>query len=292
MIGRATTHAAISIVNALPLGIGAALGIDWPARATASLEPGPSGRVSTRIEPKVSRTPLVRSAARTALERFGSGETGRLSLTVRSTIPLGRGLKSSSAVGTAIALATARALGREPPVDEVARVAAAAGRVTGLSATGAFDDAMAGLVPGGVVTDNRHDVELRRLGIGAGLAVALWIPPSRHPPSPQVRRRFQRQPSLSHRAVDAALAGDWVGAMAANSALVEAAMGYRYEPLHEAVHRAGATASGVSGLGPTFAAVAPASRIGRVVRALPRGSGRRRTARVYQGEPETGGRRR
>ena len=290
MIGRAQASAAISIVNALPLGIGAALGIEWPARATASLDHDRSRGLSTSVEPRASATALVRSAARTAVARFDPGATGRLSLTVRSTIPVARGLKSSSAVSSSIALATARALGREPPVVEIAKIAADAGRSTGTSATGAFDDALAGLVPGGVVTDNRRDTELRRLDIGGDLAVALWIPARRHPPSPKVLRRFQRDLSLARRAADAALAGDWVAAMAANTALVESAMEYRYGPIHAAVDRAGATAAGVSGLGPTFAAVAPVSQIGRVLRALPRGSGRRRTVRLSAGGRGRGGR--
>ena len=80
---------------------------------------------------------------------------------------------------------------------------------------------------------------------------------------------------MARRAVDAVLAGDWTGAMAANSTIVEKVMGYRYGPLREAVARAGAVAAGVSGLGPAFAAVAPVSRRPRVMGALPR-DGRRR----------------
>jgi shikimate kinase len=286
--GVGTANAAISIVNALPLGVGAAAGVAWPARASAVLANGSAGTGATVIEPRGSRTSLVRATARASRERFAPGVAGRLSLRVRSTIPHARGLKSSSAVGSAVALATARACGTEPSPREVAKIVAEVGRSTGLSATGAFDDALAGLVTGWVVTDNRADRELRRFRLDPSLGVVLWIPRGRHPSSPAVRARFRRNVRLARRAVDAALDGDWAGAVTANTALVERAMGYRYAPLHEAVQRAGAVASGVSGLGPAFAAVAPAARIARVLRALPT-AGTRRALRFTRRVPDAGG---
>ena len=279
MRGVATARSAISVVNALPLGIGSALGIDWPARTAARFDPASDRSTRTTVEPASSDTRLVRLSARSALRQFGGAGPARLRLVVRSTIPMSRGLKSSSAVSASVVLATARALGKEPTAITVARLAAEASRAAGVSATGAFDDALAGLVTGGVVTDNRHDRELRRLELDPDLAVALWVPERPHPRSLRVRARFHRAPALARRAVDAALSGEWALAMELNSSLVEAAMGYRYGGLHGAVRRAGAVASGVSGLGPTFAAVAPWDRLRSVVRALPP-EGRRRMVRL------------
>ena len=288
MRGVASARAAISVVNALPLGIGVAIGIEWPARTTAQLDQNRPRRGRASIEPASSATPLVRAAARAALDRFDATGTGRVRLVVRSTIPVARGLKSSSAVSASVALATARALGREPPPVEVARIAAEVGRGTGVSATGAFDDALAGLVPGGVVTDNRRDRPLRGLDIEPDLAVALWVPDHPHPRSPRLLARFRREPTLARQAVDAALAGDWVRAMERNSALVERAMGYRYEKIHDAVRRAGAVASGVSGLGPALAALSPQGGLRAVLNALPR-EGRRRSVRLFSAPEVAGG---
>lgn len=288
MRGVGTARAAVSVVNALPLGIGAAIGIDWPAHATANLgPPGPRPR-SPAVEPAEARTELVRASARAALERFGGGPSRPLRLRIRSTIPVGRGLKSSSAVSTSVALAVARAAGTEPTAAEVARLAATVGRATGVSATGAYDDALAGLLAGGVVTDNRKDAEIRRFRVDPRLGVALWIPELSHPPSPQLRRRFRRETATARKAVDAALAGDWPRAMELNSSLVERAMGYRYAALHETARRAGAVASGVSGLGPAFAVLAPSDRLAAVVRGLPR-EGRRRSVRLFAPLPSGGG---
>jgi shikimate kinase len=288
--GVATARAAISIVNALPLGIGAAVGIEWPAHATARFDDDRPYTSRALVEPPASSTVIVHAAARAARQRFSGPKPGRLRLVVRSTIPVARGLKSSTAVGSAVALATARACGREPAPSEIARIVAEVGRTTGVSATGAFDDALAGLTPGGVVTDNRRDRELRRFTFEPDVAVALWVPDRTHPRSPRVRARFRGQPQLAHRAVDAALDGDWAGAMEANSTLVETAMGYRYAALRERLRGAGATACGVSGLGPTFAVLAPRRRLPKILRALPR-EGRRRSVRFFSGSSSfTGGR--
>lgn len=280
MRGVGTARAAISIVNALPLGIGAAVGIEWPVRATARLAPDEAGDGRITVEPAGAGTAIVRTAARTSLERFVARRVGRLRLTIRSTLPVARGLKSSSAVSSSVAAATARAGGAEPDPMEVARLTAEVGRLTGLSATGAFDDAVAGLLPGGVVTDNRHDRRLRSLSVDSGLAVALWVPRGTHPRSPAVHERFRRDRRLAERAAEAALDGDWATAMRANSELVEKVMGYRYAGLHDAVASAGAVAAGVSGLGPAFAALAPRRSVAKVLRALPR-TGQRRSVRLF-----------
>ena len=280
MRGVATGRAAVSVVNALPLGVGAAVGIEWPARTIAVLEASRDRRDAPTVLPRRSATAVVRAAARTALERYGSGGPARVRLTVRSTIPVARGLKSSSAVTTSVALATARAGGVDPAPEEIARLAAEVGMATGVSATGAFDDALAGLVPGGVVTDNRRNVELRGLDIDPELAVALWIPGRRHPRSPKLRDRFRREHRLARRAVEAALAGDWTAAMLANTAVVEKVMGYRYDRLHALASRHGAVAAGVTGLGPAFAVLAPRRRVPAVLRGFPR-DGARRSARLF-----------
>ena len=280
MRGVGTSRAAISVVNALPLGVGAALAVEWPARVAATLDrDAPTGRAPT-VRPRSSSTPIVRTAATAAQLRFGA--SGRLTLTVRSTIPVRKGLKSSSAVGTAVVQATARAAGLDPPPEDLARLVAEVGRSSGQSATGAFDDALAGAAGGGVVTDNAADRCLRRFDPGPGLSAVLWIPARRHPPSPTMVARFRRDPELAHRAADAAVHGDWRTAMVANSELVESVMGYRYAPLREAALRAGAIAAGVSGLGPAFAAVVPSGRSRAVLRTLPSGRGVRRTVPLYR----------
>jgi len=213
-----------------------------------------------------------------ALERTGLSSSPAVTLSIVSEIPSGAGLKSSSAVGSAIVRAVDAAAGRSSSAEETARVSAEVSRRVGASATGAYDDALAGLSSGAVVTDNRGDRLLRTYPIPRGLGVALWIPPGAHPPSPELLARFRTNPMLAQEAVDAALEGRLWEAMDANSRLVEAAMGYPYGELRERLRQCGATASGASGLGPAFAVIGPVERLPALLEALPAGPGIRRTA--------------
>jgi shikimate kinase len=266
-VGVAT--AAISIVNALPTGVGSAVGVDLTARAELDLHPsGSSEKWDVRI-PDASRTPLVVESLTQALRRFVPGTSGRGELTIRSSIPVGRGLKSSSAVSSAVVLAAARATETSVTPIEVARLSSQASIVAGVSATGAFDDALAGLVVGIVVTDNPRGEVLRTVPVDRGLAVALFVPPQPHPPAPGLKSRFEAEAVASSRAVRAAIEGDWKTAMQRNTELVERVMGYEYGSVRSRLTEAGAVACGVSGLGPALAAVAPASRLDEVARHLP-----------------------
>jgi shikimate kinase len=283
-VGEAT--AAITVVNALPTGIGAALGIALRARAEVEIRTGGTPPPPPAVEPSSARTPLVEASLRDALAQFHPGTAPTARLALSSEIPPAVGLKSSSAVQSAIVLAVAHSAGSSITPLDVARSAARVARTIGASATGAFDDALAGLVSGVVLTDNGRDVLIRHDRLGPDLEAALWIPPGAHPPSPTVRDRFAELASLATPSVDAALGGDWASAMELNSELVEQVMGYRYAELRSAVRRRGAVASGVSGLGPAFAVVAPSERLPQVVAELPASSGRVLRARVASGRSD------
>jgi len=269
MSGTARTSAAITITNALSTGVGCAVGIELHAEAHVALSEDPS-RQSVSLEiPVEVRTPIVEESLRAGLSRFypQPGAVARLSL--RSDIPIARGLKSSSAVSTSILLAVARAARREPTALEVGLLSAEVGRRAGVSATGALDDALAGLEPGFVVTENSRGEVLRRSVVDPGWGVALYIPPESHPPSPNLISAFSADRAAGERAANAARTGDWATAMRLNTELVERTMGYSYGGVRDRLRMHGAIASGVSGLGPTLAAIAPTERLPELVRVFP-----------------------
>jgi shikimate kinase len=275
--GVGTATGAISIVNALPTGVGSAVGVDLPARAELDLHPaGSSEKWDVRIADD-ARSPLVIEALTQALRRFAPGTSGRGELTVRSTVPVGRGLKSSSAVSSAVVLAAARATETPVTAVEVAQISAHASIVAGVSATGAFDDALAGLSTGIVVTDNARGELLRSIPLDATLGVALYVPTASHAPSPGLRAEFEREAVASSHAIRAAIDGDWPTAMTRNSELVERVMGYDYARARAALREAGAVGCGVSGLGPALAAVAPSPHLREISSRLPGSPGERRT---------------
>lgn len=288
-VGRAS--GAITIVNALPTGIGSALGISLYAEADVTIRP-PEEAVAARsgwLEVSGSpRTPLLEAAVETALRRFGPPTGGSVELVLRSEIPIGRGLKSSSAITSAIGLAVASAAGHRPGATEIATFSADVSRAAGVSATGAFDDAMAGLSPGFVVTDNRRHEVLRRGPADPNWAVALYIPEQPHRPSPELANQFRAAADAGQAAVDAALRGDWWNAMAINSEIVERTMGYRYRDLRQRLRERGALGVGVSGLGPAIAAIGPRSRAERWKEEMPTTGGERRIVPLASDSPEVG----
>lgn len=275
MNGTARTSAAITVTNALPTGVGCAVGIELYAEAHVSVtvdgaEPKPTFEISPE-----SRSLLVEESLRAGLARFFPEKGPAVRLTLKSEIPMGRGLKSSSAVSTAVLLATARAAGRRPTSLEIGLLSAAVGQRTGVSATGALDDALAGLDPGFVVTDNVRGEVLRRSNVDASWGVALYIPGSRHPPSPNLRAAFASERSEGELAARAATSGEWATAMRLNTQLVERTMGYAYGELRDRLRSEGAIASGVCGLGPALAVIAPRARLNELLGVLPSGSGQK-----------------
>jgi len=266
--GHARTTGAISVVNALPTGIGCAVGIALPVEASVEIDPGRPGLPTLAVD-GAERSPLIEESVSVGLSTFVSRPDARASVSVRSSIPIARGLKSSSAVGTAIILALARAAGQDPGPLDVGRLAAEAGRKAGVSATGALDDALASLGSGFVVTDNARGAVLHRAAVDPDWGVLLYIPSAPHPPSPSLRDAFARETPAGTAAASAAVRGEWALAMRLNTELVERVMGYSYASLRGRLRDEGAVASGVSGLGPTLAAIGPIARLPAIERALP-----------------------
>jgi shikimate kinase len=283
--GVGTATAAITIVNALPTGVGAAVGIGLTARSRVELHPAGSSEKWEVDIAGPARTPLVIATLTAALRRFAPGSSGSGTLSVDSEIPAGRGLKSSSAVSSAVALAVAHATGNEPAPIEVARLSAAASLEAGVSATGAFDDALAGLSGGIVITNNRDQEVLATFPIDPDWRAALYIPPVPHRPAPELLRAFAKEADAGRPAVEAVLGGDWKRAMRENSQLVERVLGYDYAPVRNELDRLGAISSGVSGLGPSLAAVVPSRLADRVLGALPAGDAVRRLVALSPPSP-------
>ena len=288
-VGEAT--GAITIVNALPTGVGAAVGIELRAHAEVELHPaGSRGRWDVRLPPD-ARTPLVIASLDVALNRFAPGSAGTASASVRSEIPPARGLKSSSAVSSAVILAVAAATDSSPPPLEVARLSASSAKASGVSATGALDDALAGLSRGVVVTDNRSGTLLASYDLPGGLAVALLVPHATHRPSPEWSAAFARFGERGRSAAGSAQSGVWATAMRLNTEIVEQVVGYEYREVRAELERRGAVGASVSGMGPALAAIAPETRLAGILDALPARVGEPRSVLLSRnGAAPNGGR--
>ncbi len=142
MTGIGMAHGAISILNAIPCGIGSSLAVNMHTKAVFKSEK------SDRMV-----DPLVDACVRKTLESIGES-LDEFSVEVKSDIPMMRGLKSSSSVANAVIDAVLNEYGQE--MDNVLKykINALCGIKTKVSITGAFDDACATGELGLFITDN------------------------------------------------------------------------------------------------------------------------------------------
>ncbi|HSD57284.1 MAG TPA: shikimate kinase, partial [Methanotrichaceae archaeon] len=156
MRGYATVNGAATIINAVAAWKGSAFGIGL--KTSAEVELDSSGCVKGDV-PGVD-TRLIERCVQLVLQRFGC-EYGA---TVRtwSEIPVASGLKSSSTAANASVLAALDALGEDMDLAEAAKIGVAAAKEVGVTITGALDDALASMLGGVVVTDNREMRLLKR----------------------------------------------------------------------------------------------------------------------------------
>lgn len=268
---RATMHGAISIVNAVATGNGSSLGISLRVTAEAELGRGRGVRFLTgRNEDR-----LVNNIVRNTMPREMI-ESNLVIIRVKSEIPVSYGLKSSSAVSNAVSLACSR-LARDSIDDNAVLDAAVRASLDAkVSITGAYDDATACYYGGFTVTDNYSKRLIRREDAPDNLHTIIFLP--RNTPRGDVRRLS----SLSDLFTDAfrlAEAGEYWKAMKLNGVLASAALSSRYAPIMAALER-GALAAGISGNGPSVAAVAYEDEIDDIRSALSRFEGRIIVSRV------------
>ena len=289
MRGVGTTSGAVTVVNALPTGIGCAVAVSLPVRAEIELRPSADLTIQRIQLDRGSDTPLVRETLGVGLSRFAPGGVFSGELRIESQVPVGKGLKSSSAVGGAVLRAIASAFRQSRSPEELARLAADVAQQIGLSATGAYDDCLAALRGGVALSDNSNRRSLRSPAFDTTLEVALWIPTGTHAPSSGWKERFQKEVETGRAAAEAARGGHWVEAMTLNTELVERVMGYDYRELRSALLRQGATMCGVSGMGPALAAFVPIEKIEAVMSSFPESRGEIRRVKIRPSEPATPG---
>ena len=249
-IGIASACASATVVNALATGKGAAFGIEL--RVYASVEIGShlkgiKGRVlGTRASPR-----LIEVCVRKVLEKFEMNGVGARVQTT-SDIPIAVGLSSSSAAANAAVLAAYAALGERPKPRDVLELGIDAALETGVTITGALDDAAGSLHGYGVITDNLRRRILKKFRVPRNLKVAVFVPKFRIYTSSLSKRDFSAIREGVECAHKLALRGDIWSAMVLNGLLYSHALGLDPSPALEALS-AGAVAAGflMKGLGDT-----------------------------------------
>ncbi|MEM3637663.1 MAG: shikimate kinase [Conexivisphaerales archaeon] len=254
MKGSSVTYGAISVVNAIPSGVGAAIGVSLQTRCSVQLEDGFGDyRVTINGVPVESRlaletVKLVLTDAGLDFRSFSG------SIDTSTEIPMGVGLKSSSSASTAIALALCSALRIEVDFEKVLRWSCKASLNSGTSITGAMDDAAACVYGGLNVVDNRNGRVLMSREFADEYSVLIHVPSvasKRDSIDLQLMGRFG---NIMSAVIKTVLAGDVWSALTLNGIVISDLMGYNNELSLEAI-KAGAVCSGVSGTGPAVVAV-------------------------------------
>lgn len=268
---RATMHGAVSIVNAIATGNGSAMGISLKVVAEVETSKGKgvrflTGKNDDRLVNNIIKNTLSASML----------ENNLVTISVRSEVPIGFGLKSSSAVSNAVALACSRIAGEK--VDDVSVLDAAvrASLDAKVTITGAYDDATACYYGGFVVTDNYARKLVKMEEAPDSLYAVIFLP--NNMPRGDVRKLGDLA-DLFMDAYHLAEGGEYWKAMKLNGVLASAALGSTYKPVLAALEQ-GALAAGVSGNGPSIAAIAYEDELEDIQSAFGKFNGKVLTSKV------------
>jgi len=167
---------AVSIVNAIATGKGSTLGIDTFVEITLTKKEGKGIHITSENKSISSR--LINKLIENMIPKKILDDT-RLELDFKSNIPTGYGLKSSSAISSAVVLSCAKAFGKTMSDDEILKLGAKTSIQTKISITGAYDDACACHFGGFNVTDNSKMRLLHREIAPKDLQAIIFLPKSR-----------------------------------------------------------------------------------------------------------------
>jgi shikimate kinase len=259
-VAEAISYGAVTIVNAMATGRGAALGVRLWTRAKVTLTNRPGEFTARNLTDPEEETRLIETTALYTFRRFKADKTFGAYVETSSNIPVAVGLKSSSAASNAVALASLRALGRKLSDVQTVRLGVKASVAAGVSLTGAYDDACACYFGGLVVTDNTHRRILKKFKPKGRFQVLIHVPTGKKYTAEVDRdslRPFRRSVHAAHKEV---LNGNHWNSMTLNGLIYCKAFDYNTMPVSVAL-REGAVAAGLSGKGPAIAAIVPKSKV-------------------------------
>jgi shikimate kinase len=239
-------HGAISIVNAVATGFGSAVGISLEVKVEIE-----SRRGSGIIFQKGRGSPMIKKIIHDMLTSKYLNNN-QLLININSEIPSGMGLKSSSAVSNAVALAC-NSLVNETINDEfVLNSAIDASLYARTTITGAFDDSTACYYGGFVTTDNYKRKIMKRESTPTDINAVIFLPNNKKRGDTS---RLRLLSDIYLEAFQLAHSGQYWKAMTLNGVLTSSLLSNSYTITRMCLEN-GALAASISGNGPAIAAVA------------------------------------
>jgi len=173
---KATVHGAISLVNAIAIKKGATLGIALKVEATVETSSGKG--IILQSKNKSFSYRLINKTVEKIVSKKDLKQN-KITITLDSEIPTGYGLKSSSAISTAVALACAKIFKSKFTDQQILLAGVDASIESKVSITGAFDDACSCYYGGFNVTDNAKKKRIHFEKGPTNLVVVIFIPKNR-----------------------------------------------------------------------------------------------------------------
>jgi shikimate kinase len=230
------------------------LGVDLWTRARVRLT-SESRIIEGRIMSDPTEDPvLIEKTVRRILKQFNLEDRFGAKVEVRSNIPIARGLKSSSAAGNAIALASVAALNKSLDNLAIVNLSVDGAIDANVTITGAFDDACASYFGGLVITDNSKRKIIKRFEMNEDLAVLFYVPSKKAYTVDSDVHRIKVVASLVRTAFKEVLRGNYWQGLTLNGLICSSAWGYDPAVAIDALAE-GALAAGLSGTGPAITAI-------------------------------------
>ena len=254
---KATVHGAVSIVSAIANKKGATLGIELKVEVTIETSEGKGIVIQSENRSLSSR--LINKTIEKIVSKKDL-EKNKILITLTSEIPTGYGLKSSSAISSAIALACAKIFKPKLTDKQILVAGVDASIESKVSITGAYDDACSCYYGGFNVTDNGKRKRIHFERIPSNLIAVIFIPKNRK------RGNLKRLKILSpvfNNAWELAKGKKYWESMTINGLATSAILNSDPKIIIDLIEK-GALAASVSGNGPSIAAIVKKENLSNV----------------------------
>ncbi|ABX12445.1 shikimate kinase [Nitrosopumilus maritimus] len=245
---KATVHGAVSIVNAIANQKGATLGIDLKVEAIVETTPGKG--IVIQSENKTLSSRLINKTVEKIVSKKDL-EKNKITITLDSEIPTGYGLKSSSAISSAVALGCAKIFKSKFTDQQILLAGVDASIESKVSITGAYDDACSCYYGGFNVTDNAKKKRMSFEKGPSNLIAVIFIPKNRKRGN---LKKLKVLSSVFDHAWDLAKKANYWEAMIINGLATASILSSNPDVITGLIER-GALGASVSGNGPAIAAI-------------------------------------
>ena len=241
-------HGAVSLVNAISTGNGATLGIDTFVKTRLETKDGTG--IYITADNKTISSRLINKVIENIVPKRQLEKT-RLELDFKSNIPTGYGLKSSSAISTAVSMACSKAFKKDMNDKKILKVGVESSIQTKVSITGAFDDACACYYGGFNVTNNYKRDLIFRHPAPKNLEAIIFLPKSRKRGNLKKLKNFK---DAFEKAWEFARKSDYWNAAILNGIATSSILNSNPELILKLVKK-GAVGATISGNGPSIVAI-------------------------------------